>query len=971
MNAVAGYTLISSKPIPDLAAAGSLWRHDRTGAQVFCVECPDNNKVFSIGFNTPPDNDCGIPHIIEHSVLCGSDRFPLKDPFIELAKSSLNTFLNAMTFPDHTLYPVASCNEKDLQNLMDVYLDAVFCPKLRTDRRVFMQEGWHEQMNDPTDALDHVGVVYNEMKGAYGSPETLLAYAANRDLFAGTPYQYESGGHPNAICDLTYEQYLAFYNRYYHPSNAYVLLYGDMAMEGYLEKMDREYFSKYEQKSGYDPKRLFPKCAPVTGERRLAVPYGVTEENNGEEGYFSFNAVLEEYTDLDALAVDLIGTVLCGLEGSLLRRRVIESGMASTIYTQSDFCGHHLSASIIAKGVDTDRQAEFEQVVRETIGELLEKGFDEDLKQAALNILEFPLREGDVGAYPMGLVKAMTVIYPCWMNGQSPFALLGLSALLDELRSRLHDGYLEDLCRKLFVESDRYNWVTMVPTVGLAEQEDIAYRMRLKAKQDRLSDAQIDDIVRTTKALQQFQNEEDSEAVKKTVPHLSVADLKREVEPFPYEALDDHVSFVEAPTQGICYLNAFFSLNACSARELSLAGLLCSVLGFMDTEHYDFRTYSTEIGKHVGGMSLSPTSISHPDQTHEIGLLFEAKCLPGNEDRMAALALERLLRTKFADPKRLHEILQEELDAMRSLMISEPHVLARLVAGRAVNTLYAAEDLYKGLAYYDFLKDCLGRDEKTLLGELEALCKKVFVRADADFGIGDTAEKKEVATRCLNGLIEALPQGKHLATDVLSTLTPSQKSVALLSPEQVTYSALVGAYPERADGSLFVTKQMLTLDYLWQQLRVLGGAYGAFCSVSRAPRLISFGSYRDPNVSTTYDAFMKVPDVLAVQTLSEEQVDKYIISTIGGMDSPMTPAARVRLTLTNKRQGWSHDARQQFRDEILSATPQTLRDEKAMFEQALRNAKRCTVGNREAIMACAAAFDEIRNLFGAQTSEEA
>ena len=967
MTEVKGYRIIQKTELEEMNAKGTQLIHEKSGARICCIENPaDSNKVFAISFCTPPRDDTGTPHILEHSVLCGSEKFPLKDPFMELAKGSVNTYLNAMTFSDKTMYPVASQNEQDLYHLMDVYMDAVFHPNILKDPRILMQEGWHHELNTPEEALGIKGVVYNEMKGAFSSPETLLYNRINKALFPDTPYSWESGGDPEAIPTLTQEKFLDFYRTYYHPSNSYIYLYGDMDMEEYLNWLDRSYLQEWEARpeEEYDPTQLLPVQKPFTQMRSLEVPYSVSADHDGEEGYFSYSVGIEPEDAVECFGLDILEYLLLEAQGAPLKKALVESGLGKDIFGDVSTRARQGDFTIVAKGVDTKRKSEFLNVIHDTLQSLADQGLNERLKLAAMNRLEFRLREAEYGTTPQGLVVCYQFVMNSWLYGKDPFQYLRFDSILSAIREESQKGFFENLIRKYLLDNPFAVSVTLRPEVDLAAREDQRLAQTLQEYKKSLNGQQIEELVRTTRQLMDYQGQSDSEEVKKAVPHLAVSDMKPEaaqIDTRLWTVKGVPCWYTEASCSQIVYLKGYLDLSGLPQRLLPYASVLASVLGRMDTEHYTYEELSSEVNIRTGGIGLNTSVTESTDGSFRPEMQIVAKSLSSEVSSMAQLIVEILSTTRLDQTKRLKEILNEEYSQLEMEMEEAGHAIGIQRALSHLTPSAAASQYLDGVEYFLFMKELVRHfDErqeevKAALNEARSC---ILGRNRLSFAGGCTAQNQEKFRTCVEEILRGLPELAAECSEPPAVFCPERVDEGLITPGQVQYVVQAGLYSQPYNGSMLVAKQILGLEYLWNRLRVQGGAYGAFAGFSRLGRMY-FASYRDPNLAGTLETYQGIPDFLRNFSAQKQAMEKYIIGTIGGLDTPLTPALRISAGTARARTGQTPEMIQKLRDEVLSTTPEKIRGLAESVDEALKNSCICTVGSKEMLIKEKDRFDRV------------
>ncbi|MBR1693350.1 MAG: insulinase family protein, partial [Lachnospiraceae bacterium] len=655
LQKVGAYELVEKRDVKDLNSTGYILRHKKTKARIVLLENDDENKVFYIGFRTPPKDSTGVAHIIEHSVLCGSDKYPLKDPFVELAKGSLNTFLNAMTYPDKTVYPVASCNDKDFDNLMHVYLDAVFYPNIYKEEKIFMQEGWHYHIEKPEDEIKYNGVVYNEMKGAFSSPDDVLERSVLNALYPDNAYSYESGGDPENIPDLSYEQFLDFHRKYYHPSNSYIYLYGNMDMAEKLAYIDEQYLGKYEYldiDSHISLQKPFDEPVYVQKE------YSVTDGEEDEEGtYLSYNASVSTSLDREKyVAFQILDYALCSAPGAPLKKALIDKGIGRDVYSLYDNGVYQPYFSIVAKGASLEQKEEFVRTIREVLKELTEKGLNKKSLKAGLSYYEFKYKEADFGSYPKGLMYGLQALDSWLYDEEKPFLHIEANETFRQLKAKIDTDYFEKLTKEFLLDNPHAATVVVVPVKGLTSVRDGQLAEKLRQYKESLTREELEELVRRTQELLAYQSEETSKEDLEKIPLLQREDLRREAEPFLMEKLSHNgidVLFHDIFTNGVSYVKFVFDITKLDASRLPYLGLLKILLGYVDTEHYSYADLYNEINIQTGGIGTSVSLYTNSDNPDEFRLCFEAdfKTLYENTDKAKGLLREIQLCSELDNGK--------------------------------------------------------------------------------------------------------------------------------------------------------------------------------------------------------------------------------------------------------------------------------------------------------------------------------
>ncbi len=969
MEHLAQYELLKQERIEDIRSDGYLLRHKKSGARIMALLNEDENKVFNIAFRTPPEDSTGVAHILEHSVLCGSRLFPAKDPFVELVKGSLNTFLNAMTYPDKTMYPVASCNDRDFCNLMHVYLDAVFYPNIYSKEEIFRQEGWSYQLENPEDEIVYNGVVYNEMKGAFSSPEDVLDREILNSLFPDTTYGVESGGDPSCIPDLSYEAFLDFHRRYYHPSNSYIYFYGNMDLEERLLWLDREYLSSFDAITVDSAIRL---QKPFESMREIVRSYPISESDDPkQQTYLAWNAVVGTSLDVElANAFAVLEYAILSSPGAALKQALLDAGIGNDIMSSYDSGVAQPYFSIIAKNAEQSNRDRFEQVIFDTLHALAKNGIDKKALLAGINSMEFKFREADYGPYPKGLMYGLDVFDSWLYDDDAPFDYLKQLDVYDRLKEYAQTDYFENLIRTYLLHNPHTSLVVLKPRQGLTEQTDDAVAKKLHAYKESLDQKQIQELIDATARLRAFQETPSTPEELAKIPMLTRADIGRKAAPFQTEVYpigENTVLHHDVFTNGIAYLDLLFDISRVSAEEIGYLGILKSVLGMVDTEHYTYQDLNSEINQNSGGIcagtSMFPVLAKQDAFRAFVGMrariLYEK--LPFAFDMMR----EILFFTKIEDDKRLYEILARLKSRLSMQLSSAGHSTVAGRGGAYLSQMYAFGDAVNGVAFYQLVEDLekhFEEKKEELKRILAGLCRRLFCREGLTVSITADAEGFRLAKPLCEAFIEKLP---HAADEpIFGGLPLEKKNEGFMTPGQVQYVARVGNFKKSGfayTGALRILKVLMSYDYLWTNIRVKGGAYGCMSAFGRTGDSY-FVSYRDPNLRGTNEVYDGVPAYLEAFTADEREMTKYIIGTVSELDTPLTPSAKGRRSLNAWMCGISYEDVQRERDEILSSTPETIRALAPLVQAVLDDQAICVIGNEQKIKADAELFGEIKML---------
>ncbi len=964
------YAVIKTEELADIHSKGTLLRHKKTGAHVLILENNDENKVFDICFRTPPADSTGVAHILEHSVLCGSRNFPAKDPFVELAKGSLNTFLNAMTYPDKTMYPVASCNLADFCNLMHVYMDAVLFPNIYEREEIFRQEGWGYVLDDPEGEVRYNGVVYNEMKGAFSSPDSVLSREIMNSLFPDTPYGVESGGNPAAIPDLSYEDFLSFHSRYYHPSNSYIYLYGDLDMEERLAWLDAEYLSKFDR---LEIDSEIPLQAPFEKPAEVCMSYPISnaDEEKGNT-YLAWNVVVGTSADVKlSTAMAVLEYVLLSAPGAPLKQALLDAGIGKDVDGEYDGGILQPVFSVIAKYTDPEKKDEFLRVIRESLQKFVAEGLEKKALLGAINDMEFRAREADFASYPKGLMYAITAFDSWLYDAESPFDYLRELEILNALKELAQTRYFEDLIQTYLLDNTHVSIMQMVPEKGLTEKEDAKVRERLAAWKATLSEEEIAELVRRTNDLRAYQSEPSTKEELEKIPLLSLSDVGKKAAPLQNRFLDvDGAPLVyhDYETNGIAYLDLIFSIPVADEASLPYLGILREVLGKVDTARFGYRELNSEIQLHSGGIYPAVTIYQNAKDPKKFQAKFSlrGKMLADQVGFVFDTMEDILLHSRLDDEKRLYEIIAEEKSTLQDSLARAGHTTAVTRAMGYFSGAMRLQDMTSGIAYYKLLEEIEAHYEEKkgeLVRQLKAWARAIVSQENlmasltADADILEKVETRLRACKAKLGHTDAAP---------LVELAPlARKNEGFTTPGKVQYVALVGDYHKAGayTGSLSVLQTIMSYEYLWTNLRVLGGAYGCMNGYQRTGEAF-FVSFRDPHLGRTLQAYEEIAAYLRDFSISERDRTKYILGTMSRVDTPLTPSRKGTRSMNAYLINVTLEDLQKERDEILSTTQEDIRALAPYIEAVLADRGICVIGNEAKIRESEARFSQIQPLSG-------
>ncbi len=966
---LAEYEILDEHRVEDVQSDGFILRHKKSGARIAILSNNDDNKVFYIGFRTPPEDETGVPHIIEHTTLCGSKKFPVKDPFIELAKGSLNTFLNAMTYPDKTVYPVASCNDQDFKNLMDVYLDAVFNPNITKYEEIFKQEGWHYELTGKDDELKINGVVYNEMKGAYSSPDEVLSSQIYRSLFPDNTYSKDSGGNPEYIPKLTYEAYLDFYHKYYHPSNSYIYLYGDMDVVERLEWLDKEYLSLYDYKkvnSEINKQPAFDKIKNVEAQ------YSITMDDSQEnKTYLSYNRVVGDSLDeMLYQAFDVLDYALVSSPGAPVKQALIDAGIGDDVYGSYDAGILQPVFSFVAKNANASQADEFESIIENTLKEVVKTGINKEALLAGINSSEFKFREADFGQFPKGLLFGLNCLDSWLFDDMKPFIHLECLGTFAKLRKAVDTDYFEKLIQEYLLDNTHGSSVTVKPKCGLGNEREEALAKELSDYKASLSDEEIKKLIEDTEHLKKYQEEPSPDEDLRKLPMLTRADMKKNAMPFSNiedELFDVKVVRHDIESNGIDYISFLFDAGDFAQSELGYLGFFTNALGLVSTEKYSYTDLANATNIYTGGISTG--TASHPDIKDRNNFVFKfevkLKVLEKNLDKALELMEQMLLTSDFTDTKRLGELVAQIKARLQANLSSSGHLVAAMRSMSSFSRYALYQDELKGIAFYRSIcriEKELSESPKSVSDKLAAIAKKLFARNRMLISFTGNNEAYGNAKPSLEKVIAGFNKMSTLGNQAEVHFNTAKE--AFIDASQIQYVAKTGDFiceGYEYTGALRLLRIILSYDYLWINVRVKGGAYGCMNTFLRSGESY-FVSYRDPNLSDTLDVYDRIPEYIKSFSPDERDMTKYIIGTFSALDTPMNPEAKGSRSLSAYLEGITYEQIQKERNEILNAQPEDIRRLADLVEAVLKKDSICVIGNENMIKESAGLFENVEKL---------
>ncbi|GKX30999.1 peptidase [Vallitalea longa] len=964
-----GFKLIDEQDIKEINSVGRLFYHEKSGAKLVFISNEDNNKVFSVNFRTPPVDNTGLPHILEHSVLCGSRKFPLKDPFVELVKGSLNTFLNAMTFSDKTMYPVASLNDKDFINLIDVYMDAVFYPNIYERPEILRQEGWHYDLANPEEDITIKGVVYNEMKGAFSSPEQVLFRKIQQSLMPDTPYAYESGGDPDYIPNLTEEGFLDFHKKYYHPSNSYIYLYGDSDVVEMLQWLDDKYLSEFDSieiDSKINRQEPFDEFAEK-------VEYYPISSNESEKGktYLSYNVVVGSATNkMDYRSFDILEHVLLEAPGAPLKKALLDAGIGKDVFGSFDNSLLQSNFSIIAKNSDMSKKEEFVSVIKNTLQEIVDKGLDKRSVEAAINYFEFKIREADYGRYPKGIIYDM-ICMDSWLYDEDPFMHLSFDETFEKLKEGLKTDYYEKLIENCLINNSHGSVLIVEPKKGILAEREKQIEIELQEYKNSLTNDQINKLIKDTIHLEEYQSEPETKESLLKIPLLSLDDISKEPERFDLvETEIDNIKALLFPTftNNIAYIKLLFDTKQIPVDLIPYIGLVSKVLSNMDTENYNYGELSNVININTGGINFSINIYGQNDEPEVFLPKFEVygKCFNDRIPQLFELFSEIMFKTDFTDKGRLLQVISEAKSRIQMLLTSSGHIAAATRAESYFSNIALYKENTSGISYYRFL-DKLETNFEEMAEEIISNLKKTikYIFKPQNLIINMTSEKAAYGIfagevkHFISKLDDATLGLKNVKFDF------SKNNEGFLTSDKIQYVAKAGNFITKGyhySGTLKVLQTITSLDYLWNNVRIKGGAYGCMNAFTRNGN-VYFTSYRDPNLKETLETYDKIDGFISTFDTDDREMTKYIIGTISNLDRPLTPALKGDKALGSYISNISYEDVLIERKEVLNTTKEDIRKTADLVKSVLKQDNVCVLGNENKLEKNKELFNELSHLF--------
>ncbi len=947
-----GFKLIEKEFVKEVNAECYYFEHIKSGAKLFKIASDDDNKTFSIAFKTIPESDCGTPHIMEHSVLNGSKNFPVKSPFDILAKGSLNTFLNAMTGSDMTIYPVASMNDKDYFNLMHVYLDAVFYPLIYDDPRILMQEGWHHELTGKDEPVVYKGVVYNEMKGAFSGPTRELDYQITKNLFPDNGYQYSSGGYPSAIPQLTYNDFINFHKKYYHPSNSYIFLYGNADLNKELEFIDSKYLSNFDKS---DQKVSIPLQKPFEKMKEVKAYYPVTEGSSTEnQTYLNYSFVVGLNTNKALeMGLDVLCDVLVNQESAPIRLALQEAGIGKEVYAYADNLKQNVVEIVVQNANPSDKD-KFYEIVKKEFEKAVKNGLDKEAVEGTFNRKEFGLREGNDAQkglrYNFQLMSG-------WFFADNPFMGLEYEKPLAEIKSSLEKGYLENLISKYFIDNPHSVLVVLEPKPGLEGENNLKTEKELKEYKSSLSKEQLDKLVSQTNELMEYQKREDTPEQVSTIPLLELKDINSEAEWYSIkeEKVEDvPVLYHEEFTNDVVYAKLYFDLKVLPQELIPYSSLLSEILGDLNTKNYSYGDLDKALNIHTGGFNTSLNSFleEQNDSKMENKFVVSSKAMNVKVDKMFELLGEIVNNSTINDKDRLKNLLTRHQARLDAQIKQNGFGYARTRLTSYISNEGMFDEITGGIDYYNFITNLAKNfDAKSdeIINNLTKTAELLFNKNNMIASVTCFNSDLNTFNNGLDNFIKSLPvkdvDYQHWE------FKPEKKNEGLQAASKVQYVIKGFDFKKLGydwNGKMLVLNQILSREWLQNQIRVLGGAYGGFSSFSRSGVAL-FASYRDPNLRETLENYDKTPEYLKTFEADDQEMTRFIIGTIAGLDRPLRPSQKGDAAVRRYLERTTKEEVQKNRDAVLKTTPEDIKQMTKLVADILAQQTYCVYGNEEKI----------------------
>ncbi|SHH02988.1 insulinase family protein [Tepidibacter thalassicus] len=961
-----GFELKSKKYIEDIQSTLMEFEHIKSGAKLYYLQNNDDNKRFSITFRTPPKDNTGVNHIIEHSVLCGSKNYPVKDPFLLMKKQSLQTFLNAMTGPDYTTYPVASKNEKDLENLMSVYLDAVFYPNIYNNPKIFKQEGWHYELNSPDSEIKINGIVYNEMKGRYSSPYRILFKEITNSLYPDTIYKFESGGNPNEIPNLTYEQFLKTHKKYYVPSNCCIFLYGNLDIEKTLKFIDEKYLSKFDRKK---VDTSIKKQKPLS-KRKVQLGYYPVPKNSDikNKTYLSLNYAINNISDEDSIGMNILSYLLTGSDYSPLKKELLKNNIGLDSSAMYDFSYMHPTFSILVENANEQDKEKFEKIVDDTLRKIVKEGFDEQSKNkldSIFNSYEISKRTLTNSAFKGQIYE--NIVVNAWLYNQDAVKYLKIDSNFKNFKKKISERYFENLIEKYLLNNKHSSLVILNPKQGLEEENILNLRKKLAEYKSTLSNKEIDKLIKETQELKKWQETPDSKEAINSIPTLSLSDLNTKVD--NVETIEKNKNGIKVLlhpvfTNDIAYVKMYFDTSKVPQDKLLYLELLSIVLGDMDTDKHNYMELEDEINRYLGGISFKATTFGkYNSDKYEPKMIVGISSLNDKIYKSFEILDEIINHTKFTNKDHLKEIIQMERASFENNIGSAGMGIAISRAKSYISDEGKYNDYLNNIDFYKFMCDLDDNFDKKydeIVKNLEYVNKLVFNKDN--LLVSYTGDKKGYSKfeEAFSSFSNKIRDEKYPVQTY--NFNNNSKNEGFIIPSKVQYITKVGKIESdfKESGKLMVIKSILDNNYLWQEVRVKGGAYGGGVSIRN--NSVMFVSWEDPNLKETLNIFDKSFEYLKNFNADEREMTNFIIGTMGSLDYPIDPADKGAMADSMYITQTPLEELQRIRKEVLSTTVEDVRNYGSILEKMLKDSYHCVAGSKDKIEKNKDIFDSIKNV---------
>lgn len=944
---IKNYELLGEEFVEELNSTIFHLKHQKTKAEVLYIKNEDEIKTFGIGFRTPPVDSTGVAHIVEHCVLSGSRKYRTKEPFMNMINSSMQTFLNAMTYPDKTVYPIASRNDKDFFNLMDVYLDAVFYPRIKEVKEIFLQEGWHLELENPEAELKYNGVVYNEMRGAYSDADSQIHELLSRKLHPGSTYDHDSGGDPHEIVKLTYEDFIAFHERYYHPSNSYIFLNGKMDIERVLEYIDREYLSDFDYQN---PNSDIIMNKAFKEARRLEDFYSIGRDDEVKDrSYYIYGVDLGLSTNLtDNYMRSLLTDILIDSDSSILLEPLLESKLGEDFYSMTS-SSLPLDLYLVAKGTDGESLEDFVNLIDNELKKAVKNGIDRDLIEAGLNSSEFNLKE--LGMH-RGVILGVTALRG-WLYGGSPIDSLKFKETLEEIKSKIDENFIESYIEEKILNNPNKIHLLVKPEQGLFQNKDDKLKADLAQYKAKLSQEEIDKLVKETQNLYNYQLQKDTKEDRDTIPKLQLEDISPGVRRLKIKEKKSHgiKSFhTDEFTNGIYYSNLVFNLKILEKDELPYAGLVRDLLSCVDSENYSFKDLNNQIDIHTGGIHFVTNAFEDTkSEDYSVIMAVSGRAVPEKIDKYLELTEELLLNSKFDDISRIKDVLTMTRAELESNVEQSGHSLISSEVNSMMNDVVDISNIMGGRKYLFFIREILEKLENNPDGVLEKIKSVYRIIFNDNFLLSIAGEES-----WYDKSLEWAQDFKGKLSNFKENLTFQKeeiRSLALTSSSNVVYVSdgfNYLEYGEKFSGKMRVLARILSGDYLHTQIRAKGGAYGAGISINQKGNVTTF-SYRDPNLDDTFKVYDEIYKYLEKLEVSQEELTNYIISTMNQFDPPITPAQYASLAISRHLTNLREKDLEKLKEEAISTTPEDIKNYAQMFKDSLNHKYYAVLGSKDLI----------------------